>query len=71
MNDTSTAKEITHLCLQTLFSVLDFLSSWYKNTEDTNEAEIITGRANIKTFLDNIPRNKMAIASLNCKSLAR
>ncbi|XP_066914478.1 serine/threonine-protein kinase ATR-like isoform X3 [Clytia hemisphaerica] len=72
MNDATTAKkDITHLCLQTLFSVLDFLSSWYKNTEDTNEAEIITGRANIKTFLDNIPRNKMAIASLNCKSLAR
>ena len=72
----TTVGENAHLCLQTLFTVLDFLLAWYKNSEEVSTSDqayvdITRGRANIKTFLDNIPKDKMAVASLNCKSLAR
>jgi len=71
VTDQPVMKEHSNLCLQTLFSVTDFLLAWYKNSEDSSSAVIMAGRASIKTFLENIPKNKMAIASLNCKSLAR
>ena len=63
--------ETLNLCLQTFFSVLDFLSAWYKDSEDDKNENVRAGRSIIKKFIDGTPKNKMAVASLNCKSLAR
>lgn len=64
--------ESLSLCIQTLFSVLDFLTTWYRlRGNDAGSSTVTATKSSVKNFLNSIQKDVLATASLHGKSLAR
>lgn len=70
--------ECLSLCIQTLFSVFDFLVYWCRNNNNTNKLIASDSSQDfddiiirVRKFIDEFPKDILASAALHCKSLSR